>query len=259
MSKLELRGITKYYETGNGRLLTLDNISLTVNDGEFLCIVGPSGCGKSTLLNIIAGLEKPQEGQVLLDGQQVNDTSPDRLVVFQEGALFPWLRVLENVEFGLSIAGVEKSQRQEIARRYLDMMHLARFENSYIHQLSTGMKQRVAIARGLAMDPQVLLMDEPFAALDAQTRDMLHAELQNIHAKTRKTIVFVTHNVRESACLADRVLVLTYRPATVKREFPINFPRPRQIEDHFVVDTAKVIFAELKDEVQRAVNEQLVR
>jgi len=138
-------------------------------------------------------------------------------------------------------------------------MHLSKFENSYVHQLSTGMKQRVAIARGLAMDPQVLLMDEPFAALDAQTRDMLHAELQNIHAKTRKTIVFVTHNVRESACLADRVLVLTYRPASIKREFLMNFPRPRQIEDHFVVDTAKVIFAELKDEVQRAVSEQIVR
>lgn len=253
MSRLELKGITKNYENDNGGLLALNNIDLTVNDGEFLCIVGPSGCGKSTLLNIVAGLEKPDSGEVLLDGRPVNGTSPDRLLVFQEGALFPWLTVMQNVEFGLKISGVEKEKRDHIARKYLEMMHLSKFDKAYIHQLSTGMKQRVAIARALAMDPQILLMDEPFAALDAQTRDMLHAELQNIHAKTRKTILFVTHNVRESACLADRVVVLTYRPANVKKEFAINYPRPREIEDDGVIHSAKEIFKELKDEVQRAV------
>lgn len=253
MSKLELRNITKAYETENGRVLALDHINLTVNDGEFVCLVGPSGCGKTTLLNVISGLEKPEEGEVFLDGQPVDGTSPDRLVVFQEGALFPWLTVIQNVEFGLRIAGLDKSKSEHVARKYIEMMHLRKFENSYVHQLSTGMKQRVAIARALAMDPQVLLMDEPFAALDAQTRDMLHAELQNIHARTKKTIVFVTHNVRESACLGDRVLVLTYRPGSIKKEFAIDYPRPRQIEDTGVINSAKAIFRELKDEVQRAV------
>lgn len=253
MSKLELRNITKSYETGNGTLLTLDHINMDVKDGEFVCIVGPSGCGKTTLLNIVAGLEKPTEGEIFLDGRPVTDTSSDRVVVFQEGALFPWLTVIKNVEFGLTIAGVDKSKREQIAKKYIEMMHLWKFENSYVHQLSTGMKQRVALARALATDPQVLLMDEPFAPLDAITRDMLHAELQSIHAKTKKTILFVTHNVRESACLGDRVVVLTYRPASIKKEFITDFPRPRQIEDSFVIDSAKTIFKELKDEVQRAV------
>ena len=174
---------------------TLDGIDLNVEDGEFVCIVGPSGCGKSTFLRITAGLEKPDNGEILLDNQPVNNTGPDRIMVFQEGALFPWLNVRDNVEYGLKIAGVPKEKRNEISDRYLDMMQLTQFATSYTYQLSTGMKQRVAIARALVMEPDVLLMDEPFAALDPQTRDLLLVEMQLIWQKTKKTIVFVTHNV----------------------------------------------------------------
>ncbi|MGH9923119.1 MAG: ABC transporter ATP-binding protein, partial [Nitrososphaerales archaeon] len=178
MAKLELHNISKMFEQHNGTMKALSNIDLKINEGEFVCFVGPSGCGKTTLLNIIAGLEKPDTGEVILDGRPVKDTGPDRTMVFQEGALFPWLKVIENVEFGLKVAGVEKEKRRERAMHYLDMMQLTKFADSYTYQLSTGMKQRVAIARSLVMDPEVLLMDEPFAALDAQTRDLLLVELQ---------------------------------------------------------------------------------
>ena len=168
------------------RVLAVDNVNLSIEEGQFVCFVGPSGCGKSTLLNIIAGLDKPSEGELVLNGQSVVGTGPDRIMVFQENALFPWLSVIDNVEFGLKMVGVEKEKRNKIALHYLEMMDLSKFSKSYTYQLSGGMKQRVAIARALVMDPDILLMDEPFAALDSQTRDLLLVELQLIWAKDQK-------------------------------------------------------------------------
>ncbi|MGH9910299.1 MAG: ABC transporter ATP-binding protein [Nitrososphaerales archaeon] len=256
MAKLELRNISKVYNQNNGAVKAISDINLNINDGEFVCFVGPSGCGKTTLLNIIAGLEKPDNGEVILDGRAVHDTGPDRTMVFQEGALFPWLKVIENVEFGLKVAGVQKAKRRERAMHYLDMMQLTKFADSYTYQLSTGMKQRVAIARSLVMDPEVLLMDEPFAALDAQTRDLLLVELQLIWQRTRKTIIFVTHNISESVCLGDRVVVFTHRPAKVKSEFKIDYRRPRLSEDTNLNIYSRSILEELKGEVAAAIKEE---
>ncbi|MGE5863002.1 MAG: ABC transporter ATP-binding protein, partial [Nitrososphaerales archaeon] len=180
MVKLEIKNVTKSFYRSDGKQSTLinaiENINLSVNDGEFVCLVGPSGCGKSTLLNILAGLDNPTQGQVILNGRQITGTGPDRIMVFQENALFPWMKVIDNVEFGLKIAKVEKLKRREIAMQYLDMMQLKKFAEAYVYQLSGGMKQRVSIARALVLDPEVLLMDEPFAALDSQTRDLLLVE-----------------------------------------------------------------------------------
>ena len=170
MGKIEAKNIVKYFQHDGKPLKAIGGVNLTVNDGEFVCIVGPSGCGKSTFLRILAGLEKPDDGEILLDGKKLVNTGPDRIMVFQEGALFPWLTVEDNVEYGLKVAGIPEKERHDISKRYLDMMQLSQFANSYTYQLSTGMKQRVAIARALVMDPDVLLMDEPFAALDSQTK-----------------------------------------------------------------------------------------
>jgi NitT/TauT family transport system ATP-binding protein len=212
-------------------------------------LLGPSGCGKSTLLNIIAGLDKPTTGQVCSDGKIVKSTGTDRVMIFQSAALFPWLNVFDNVKFGLNMVGVPKAERQIIARRFLKMVHLSDFEQANVHELSGGMQQRVAIARALALNPSVLLMDEPFGALDAQTRDILHEELQTIWADTGKTILFVTHNVREAIVLGDRVVVFSARPGRIKKIFSIDLPRPRQIESYAVVDLARDIMAELRDDV----------
>jgi len=250
MAKLEAKNIVKRFEHNGEMLPTLDGINLSINDGEFVCIVGPSGCGKTTLLNIIAGLTKPDSGQVLLNGRQITTTGPDRTLVFQEGALFPWLKVSDNVEFGLKVAGIPKSERSEISSRYLDMMQLTKFADSYTYQLSTGMKQRVAIARALVMDPEILLMDEPFAALDAQTRDLLLVELQLIWERTKKTILFVTHNIIESSVLGSRVIVLKNRPSKVKKEITIDHRRPRLAEDESLKKYQQQILAELRTEVQ---------
>jgi len=229
----------------------LDGIDLNVEDGEFVCIVGPSGCGKTTFLRIAAGLEKPDDGQILLDNQPLNNTGPDRIMVFQEGALFPWLNVQDNVEYGLKIAGIPKEKRNQISHRYLDMMQLTQFATSYTYQLSTGMKQRVAIARALVMEPDVLLMDEPFASLDPQTRDLLLVEMQLIWQKTKKTIVFVTHNVAEAVVLGTRGLVFTHRPARIKKEFKIDYKRPRISEDENLLPYQQKILAELRPEVKK--------
>ena len=227
----------------------IENISLSIEEGQFVCFVGPSGCGKSTLLNILAGLDRPTNGQVVLNGQVVTETGPDRVMVFQENALFPWLKVIDNVEFGLKMAGVEKKRRLEISMRYLDLMQLSKFSNLYTYQLSGGMKQRVAIARALVTDPEVLLMDEPFAALDSQTRDLLLVELQLIWAKTRKTIVFVTHNILESVCLGDKVIVFTSRPGKIKAEIAVDYRRPRLSEDTELQRYQRRILEELKYEI----------
>jgi NitT/TauT family transport system ATP-binding protein len=231
------------------RVLAVDNVNLSIEEGQFVCFVGPSGCGKSTLLNIIAGLDKPSEGELVLNGQSVFGTGPDRIMVFQENALFPWLTVIDNVEFGLKMVGVEKEKRNKIALHYLEMMDLSKFSKSYTYQLSGGMKQRVAIARALVMDPDILLMDEPFAALDSQTRDLLLVELQLIWAKTRKTIIFVTHNISESICLGDRVVVFTKRPARVKKEIQIDYRRPRLTEDSNLFEYNRLVLDELKSEI----------
>lgn len=234
----------------NGVQVTaIENINLSIEEGQFVCLVGPSGCGKSTLLSILAGLDKPSDGQVMLNGQAVTGTGPDRVMVFQENALFPWLKVIDNVEFGLKMAGVEKKRRFEISMRYLELMQLSRFANLYTYQLSGGMKQRVAIARALVTDPEVLLMDEPFAALDSQTRDLLLVELQLIWAKTRKTIVFVTHNILESVCLGDKVVVFTSRPGKIKAEIIVDHRRPRLSEDNNLQEYQRKILEELKQEI----------
>ncbi|MER3438017.1 MAG: nitrate/sulfonate/bicarbonate ABC transporter ATP-binding protein [Chloroflexota bacterium] len=235
---LELVGVSKRYSSSRQSTLALHNVDLEVRKSEFVCLVGPSGCGKSTLLNIIAGFEQPSGGEVRAAGVRITGPGPDRIVVFQEAALFPWLNVRANVEFGLRLAGVPKDERKERAVQYLELVGLRRFEKAYVHELSGGMKQRVQLARSLAVDPLVLLMDEPFAALDAQTRDVLQEELQAIWARTGKTIVFVTHNVREAVLLADRVIVMSPSPGRIKREIEIRLEHPRSVDSHAVVDLA---------------------
>ena len=253
MAKLEVRNIGKQFvavQGGDTKLITaVREINLSIDDGQFVCLVGPSGCGKTTLLNILAGLDKPTEGEVILDGHPVTETGPDRVVVFQENALFPWLKVADNVEFGLKMVGVEKDKRHERAMQYLEMMQLTKFANADTYQLSGGMKQRVAIARALAIDPEVLLMDEPFAALDSQTRDLLLVELQLIWARTKKTIVFITHNILESVVLGDKVVVFTRRPGTVKREIAVNYRRPRLPEDENLQPYYRQVIDAMKGEI----------
>lgn len=253
MAKLEAHNISKHFtsvQDGQAtQVAAIKDVSLSIDDGQFICLVGPSGCGKTTFLNILAGLDKPTEGQIVLDGRPVTETGPDRIMVFQENALFPWLKVIDNVEFGLMVKGVEKKKRNEIAMHYLEMMQLTKFADAYTYQLSGGMKQRVAIARALAIDPEVLLMDEPFAALDSQTRDLLLVELQLIWARTKKTIVFITHNIMESVCLGDKVVVFTRRPGTVKKEITIDHRRPRLPEDEELRPYHRQVLEEIKSEV----------
>jgi NitT/TauT family transport system ATP-binding protein len=260
--KLEIRGVSKSFQGKSGALTALESINLDVAAGEFVCLLGPSGCGKSTLLNIIAGLDQPTFGQVHMDGRLVEQTGTDRVMIFQNAALFPWLNVMDNVEFGLRMGGMAKKERQATARRFLRMVNLSDFEQAFIHELSGGMRQRVALARALALDPDVLLMDEPFGALDAQTRDILHDELQTIWSSTRKTVLFVTHNVREAVVLGDRVVVFSARPGRIKKEFEVNLPRPRQIESYAVVDLAREVMAVLRDDVitsDRELNQAVLR
>jgi NitT/TauT family transport system ATP-binding protein len=251
--KVGLSEICLSYRVQSGeRLLALDHINLEVRAGEFVCVVGPSGCGKSTLLHLIAGLHSPTSGQILVDGNPIHGAGTDRIMIFQDHGLFPWLTVGQNVEFGMKMKGVAKAERNEKTQHYLRLVHLAKFEHSYIHQLSGGMRQRVAIARALATEPDVLLMDEPFAALDAQTRDLLHDELERIWSDSGRTIIFVTHNVREAVRLGDRVVLLTFRPGRVKSEFPVDLPRPRHLEDFDVARTARKILDELREEINRS-------
>ncbi len=244
--KLELRGVSKFFRGGGGVVTALEKIDLVVTGGEFVCLIGPSGCGKSTLLNILAGLETQSEGEACADGQLITGPDPSRALIFQEAALFPWLTVQDNVEFGLKMKDTPREAREQMANRLLQMVHLDQFKRAWVHELSGGMKQRVALARALAVDPEALLLDEPFGALDAITRDLLHGELQEIWMKTGKTVVFVTHNVREAVVLGDRVLVMSPRPGRIVAEHPVNLPRPRQIEDVAIIDLARRILADLQ-------------
>jgi len=255
-AKLELRSVSRIFRSRAGDVNALENVSFRVRCGEFVCIVGPSGCGKSTLLNLFAGLDHPTSGKILMEGAVIDGPGPDRVVMFQEHGLFPWLSVRKNIESGLRWKGVTAKRSREIARHWLRVVHLEKFEESYIHQLSGGMKQRVALARSLAMDPEVLLMDEPFTALDAQSRDLLHEELEQLWFSTKKTIVFVTHNVREAVRLADRIVLMTFRPGRIMKDFRINLPRPRQIEDAEVAATAKEVMAYLRADIDRAFKEE---
>ncbi len=246
-SKLGIEDVSKTFRTATGEVLALDRVSLQVNEAEFVCLVGPSGCGKTTLLNIIAGLEKPDSGMVLADGKSVTSPGRDRLVMFQEPALFPWLDVLGNVLFGLKLKpNLTNKDRRNVARYYLELVGLTRFEHANIHELSGGMKQRVSLARALAPNPRVLLMDEPFAALDALTREQLYGDIQQIWKARRKTIVFVTHNVREAACLGDRVLLFSPHPGRIQEEFAVDLPRPRDINSVDLAGYATKIMRALK-------------
>jgi NitT/TauT family transport system ATP-binding protein len=237
MSDIEIRDVSLVYATPSGSVHAVDSASIRIAASEFLCIVGPSGCGKSTLLNIIAGLEIPDSGTVFADGKAVTGAGRDRMVMFQEAALFPWLDVMGNVMFGLKLKpNLNDAARREVAQFYLQLVGLERFVHANIHELSGGMKQRAAIARSLAPNPRVLLMDEPFGALDALTREQLYGDLQGIWQKRRKTIVFVTHNVREAVCLGHRVLLFSPRPGHIHEEFKIDLERPRDINS---VDLAK--------------------
>ncbi|HYZ62842.1 MAG TPA: ABC transporter ATP-binding protein [Acetobacteraceae bacterium] len=228
--ELRVEGVSKRFRTRRTEIQALENVTLHVRPGEFVCLVGPSGCGKSTLLDIIAGLTKPDQGRVTADGLPVTGPGRHRLVMFQESALFPWLDVLGNVLFGLKLVpGLTRRQRTEIALDYLRLVKLERFARANLHELSGGMRQRVALARALAPDPRVLLMDEPFSALDALTRDQLYEDLQEIWRARQKTILLVTHNVREAACLGDRVVLLSPHPGRVRETFDIDVRRPRDI------------------------------
>jgi NitT/TauT family transport system ATP-binding protein len=248
---LVIDGVNKKFTAKHKETHTLDKINLTCKKGEFICILGPSGCGKSTLLNIIAGLESPSEGRIHLNGNEVKGVGVDRAVMFQESALFPWLKVIDNVEFGMKIAGVPQKERRERALYYLKMVHLTKFQNSYIHELSGGMRQRVALVRALTLDSEVLLMDEPFAALDSQTKAILQQELQKVWWETKKTIIFITHNVEEAVLLGDRVLVMAANPGRIKKEFKIELARPRKIEDINLTYVASQVMLELKEEVEK--------
>ena len=237
-SKIFIDKVYKIFKTSTNAVSALENITLSIKPGEFVCIVGPSGCGKSTLLNLIAGLEFPNQGTLYMDGQPITKPGSDRMVLFQESALFPWLNVIDNVMFGLNLKkNLTDNERKEIATFYLQLVKLDKFMNSNIHELSGGMKQRVALARALAPNPQILLMDEPFAALDALTREQLYFDIQQIWEDQNKTIIFVTHNVAEAVCLGDRVILFSPNPGKIREQFDISLPRPRDIRD---LEVAKI-------------------
>jgi NitT/TauT family transport system ATP-binding protein len=245
--KLSIENVSKWFRSGVVQVHALDKVNLQIDEGEFVCLVGPSGCGKSTLLNMIAALDAPDSGTIMADGKPVIEPGRDRMVMFQEAALFPWLNVLGNVLFGLKLKpNLNNKEREEVAMFYLKLVGLERFARSNVHELSGGMRQRVALARALAPNPRVLLMDEPFAALDAMTREQLYADLQEIWAARKKTIVFVTHNVREAVCLGNRVVLFSPHPGRIREQFPIDLPRPRDINSTSLAGHATEITRALK-------------
>lgn len=246
---VQVEGISKSFPVAGGRVQALQDVSLAVRPGKFVCLVGPSGCGKSTLLALVAGLERPDRGEVRVWGRPVAGPGPDRVVVFQEGGLFPWLTVFGNVELGLKAQGVPPRERRERVQAILEVMGLSRFARAYVHQLSGGMRQRVALARALVLQPRILLMDEPFAALDAQTRNLLQGELQERWMATGCTVLFVTHSVAEAVRLGDRVVVFTRRPGRVRREVPVDCPRPRGPAEPRLMEIRAFLLRELKEEV----------
>jgi NitT/TauT family transport system ATP-binding protein len=244
-----MRGVSRSF--GRAHAPALEAIELVCEPGEFVVVVGPSGCGKSTLLNLAAGLDMPSRGAVLLDGRPVSEPGPDRAMVFQEPGLFPWLTAAQNVEFGLKMKRLPATERRQRAADALRMVHLSDAAQKLPHQLSGGMRQRAAIARALVMDPAVLLMDEPFSALDAQTRTLLHEQMQEIWAATKKTVLFVTHSVGEAVRLADRVIILHANPGRIRREVRVDIPHPRDFDSPAISAVVGVIRDEIEDEVNR--------
>lgn len=245
--KITVDGVSKQYESPDGTVQALSDVSITVPAGEFCCLVGPSGCGKTTLLRMIAGLDTPTRGAIRLDGEPVTEPGLDRGMVFQEYALFPWRTVRENIRFGLERPACDCRDCAAQVEELVELVGLSGFENSYPSALSGGMKQRVGIARALAVDPEILLMDEPFGSVDARTRDRLHGELLDIWAETQQTVVFVTHDIDEAVTLGDRVLVMDSDPGTVQARIPIDCPRPRERTSPAFVDQVARIRAKLGD------------
>lgn len=243
---LVIKDLSKQFSNSDQN--TLQNINLEIQSGEFVCVVGASGCGKSTLLNIIAGLEKPTGGQVLLDGEEITSPGADRTVMFQEHGLFPWLNVIDNVKFGMRMHGISKEEQQEKAERYLKLVHLYEYRDYPIHQLSGGMRQRTALARALTMDSKILLMDEPFASLDKQTSNRLREELQRIWMETKRTIFFITHSVEEAIYLADRVVVLSPDSHSIKDIISIDLDRPRHVYSSEFTELRHVVLEEVRGE-----------
>jgi ABC-type nitrate/sulfonate/bicarbonate transport system ATPase subunit len=255
MSKLQIDGVTLRFAPRKGKPVTaLDRISLDVKDNEFSVIVGPSGCGKSSLLRVVAGLAAPTEGRVRLSGAPITAPGRDRGMVFQSYTLFPWLTVQKNVEFGLKIAGLPASDRARTARSFIAQVGLEGFENAYPKQLSGGMMQRVALARALANDPELLLMDEPFGALDSQTRSLMQELLLNIWEQSKKTVLFITHDIDEAILLGDHVYVMTARPGSIKERIEIDIPRPRTVEA-----TTSPPFIALKRRIMGLIHDEAVR
>ncbi len=259
--KIQARSLKKSYliERTGQTLLALDGVDLDIQEGEFLCLVGPSGCGKSTFLQMVAGLEAPGEGVLNIDGQPVQGPGADRGVVFQSYALFPWRTVVGNIEFGLEIKGLPAPERRSIALKCAHMVGLKGFENSYPNELSGGMKQRVGIARALANDPPILLMDEPFGALDAQTREMLQEELLSIWRSSKRTVIFVTHSVQEAVYLGGRIAIMTARPGKIKTIIDVDLPYPRDVTSAAFGNLMKPVYSALKDEVLKAAREAALR
>jgi len=254
--KLKAVGITKVFDDGNRKVTAIRDFNLEVRENEFTVIVGPSGCGKSTFLYLVAGFENPTSGQIFLDGKLITGPGPDRGFVFQEPTLYPWKTVLGNVMFGLEIMGMPKQEAKDKAMKYITMVGLKGFENAYPHTLSGGMKQRVGIARALAYDPEVLLMDEPFGALDAQTRKVMQQELMRIWEKTKKTVIFVTHSVIEAVYLADTIVVMTARPGRIKGVIEVDLPRPRSYTDKRYLSIREKVLALLEEEVTKSLELQ---
>lgn len=241
MSSIEIKNLEKIYGFGSDQVIALTNINLSFLDQEFICILGPSGCGKTTLLNIIAGFEFPSSGSITISGKSISGPGSDRVMMFQDYALFPWLTVSKNIEYGLKQKKIEKQQRKDIVNSLIDLIDLRGFENKYPIQLSGGMRQRVALARAMAVDPLILLMDEPFAALDSFTRERMQDELIRVWQKNKKLVVFITHSIEESIKLADRIIVMSSRPGEVLDLFEMKEPRPRDLSSSESIFTAKKI------------------
>lgn len=252
--KISIRGVGKVYGKNSGRVVALDGVNLDVLDRKFTTLVGPSGCGKSTILYLLAGFDRPTSGEILLDGVRIEKPGPDRGFVFQDYALFPWKTVLGNIMFGLVNNGFSKKEAREKAQEYINLVNLKGFEHAYPHTLSGGMKQRVSIARALAYDPKVLLMDEPFGALDAQTRKYMQEELVNIWEKFQKTVIFVTHSVVEAAYLSDVIVVMSARPGRVKEVFEARDPRTRNYTGDEFLKLRKEVLNCLDEEVKKEID-----
>lgn len=251
--KLKCKNISKVFETRNGYIRALEKINFLTEEQEFLCILGPSGCGKTTLLKIIAGLLEPTDGEVIYDGSS-SDGTPLNSLVFQEHGLFPWMNVIDNVSFGLEMRGIKKKERYEVAAEVIEKVGLKKFLKNYPHELSVGMKQRVGLARALANDPTILLMDEPFGSLDAQTKLILQDELLKIWFQYRKPIIYVTHDIEEAVLLGDRVIVMSSSPGKIKEEIKVELPRPRDIEIKGTTEFTQInmkIWHIIKDEVKK--------